>query len=205
MDPVTICNMALTSFGEETINSLEEDEIDSTAAELCQTWYKPCVRGTLEDAAPRFATGFLDLGAPQSSPYGLLAPNASSLRPLVKAFAYPLTVIRPLRCDDGSGAFTILWEPAINRQIVCEETAKLILQAVQLVEDPNAWTPNFAFAVAYNLASKICGPLTHSGAKVAEALKQYGMALKTAMNTEGMQGTTNQKVQMITDSLANRR
>lgn len=201
MDPVTICNMALLSFGEERIESIAEGDLDSPEAELCATYYLPAVRAVLEERAWLFATGFVDLGAKQPS---LFTQGAGSGRFMTTVFTLPGKVIRPLACDDGSGEFLIRWE-RMGMAILTEDTDKLIAKAVTMVEDPNSWTPNFALAASFKLASLIAGPITHSAAKVDEALKKYESALHTAANLDGMAGSTNQVFEMHTDTLKHRR
>jgi hypothetical protein len=210
MDRVTICNMALEAFGQNPITSLEEDQIATDEARLCFTYLDPCIRAVLEDSAPLFATDLIDLGARQDSAYGLLvtgglSPLASPL--LVAKFAMTPEMLRPLSCDDGSGAFTIKWERN-KRFILCEDTQKLICEAVFYTDDlkdPNAWTPNFQFAVSYKLASVICGPITHSPTIKKEMLEEYDRSFKKADNLDGMASTTNKAFVPNSSSLRNRR
>lgn len=200
MDPVTVCNMALLSFGQERIESIEEDDLDSVEAELCSTYYLPAVRAVLEERAWLFATDYITLANKQPTPF----TAAGGCHSFVAKFLMPNTVIRPLAFDDGSGTFTIRAERN-GKYIVSEDTDSLIVKCIQMIPDPNDWTPNFVFAVSYKLASVIAGPITHSAAKVKEALELYAVALKDASSLDGMAGTTNQQVKMVTDSLSNRR
>lgn len=210
MDRVTICNMALEAFAANPITTLAEDQIESDEGRLCFTYLDPCIRAALEDAAPLFATDFIDLGARQDSAYGLLITGGLATPPsplLVAKFVLPGTIIRPLACDDGSGQFTIKWERS-KQAIICEDTKKLLCEAVLYtddLQDPNAWTPNFQFAVAYKLASVICGPITHSPTIKKEMLEEYERAFKKADNLDGMASTTNKAITAQSSSLRNRR
>jgi hypothetical protein len=211
MDRVTICNMALEAFGQNPIASLDEDSIDTDEARLCFTFLDPSITAALEDAAPLFATDLIDLGARQDSAYGLLIAGGTSTpdAPFLPAkFALPATVLRPLRCDDGSGEFAIRWQRS-KRFVICEETDKLICECVNYTDDlrdPNMWTPNFQFAVSYKLASVICGPITHSPTIKKEMLEEYERAFKKADNLDGMASTTNSTFRASQgSSLASRR
>lgn len=209
MDRVTICNMALAAFGHNKITSIEEANIDSAEAELCFIYLDPSVQAALEDVAPLFATDYIDLGARQDSALGLLLTGglASSDEPLIAKFNYPTTVIRPLALYDAGGQ-PLKFEKSKGFSVICEDTNKAILQAIMYTDDlkdPNSWTPNFRFAVAYYLASVIAGPITHSASIEEEMLKKYAACLKKADNLDGMASTTNQQFLAKSSSLANRR
>jgi hypothetical protein len=161
-----------------------------------------------------FATDFIDLGAVTPSPYQKLPANTSPvldgggpgqiIRPLVSMVSIPVNVVRVLACDDGSLSYTIAWERN-GGKIYCEDTAQLLAKVVQLIEDPNLWSPNFAFVVAYKLAS-IIGPIITQSAKIESAMfEKYEAALKKARALDGAQGSTTQKLKIKSESLANRR
>jgi hypothetical protein len=201
MDPVTICNMALMAFGAQRITTIDEDQADSDESALCSVYFDPSVRACLEERAWLFATGFINLGARQDSPY----KDSGGEHPLVAQFAYdPGVIVKPLVCDDGSGDFSILWERN-GQYILSEDTDTLLLKCVQYIKDPTKWTPNFAFTVAYHLASVICGPITHSAAIEERMYKKYEVQLKKAAALDGLQGATIQQVTMKTELSARRR
>lgn len=201
MDPVAICNMALHSFGANKIESINEDELDSQEAELCHTFFVPTFTQLLEEATPLFATGIVDLGARQDSDYSTLGIE----HPFTAKFQFDLAkFVKPITCDDGSGAFSIQFERNENF-IVCEETDKLFCKVVKLISDPAFWPPTFQWAVAYHLAAIIAGPITHSAAIVKEMQENAAHWYKKACNADGMQGTTNTQFKAGTTSLANRR
>lgn len=199
MDPVAICNMALGAFGANRIESVDTDTAESQEEELCASFYAPTVTQLLEDAAPLFATTLVDLGARQDSPLAVLGSG------LVAAFVFDSSnFVRPLSCDDGGGTFTIKWERN-GSFLVCEDTDKLFCRAVQLITDPNKWTPSFQWAVAYQLASVISGPITHSASIEKEMSERAMYWYKKACNLDGMAGTTNTQYRANSTSLANRR
>jgi hypothetical protein len=228
MDPVTICNMALGLFGGNRIASIEEDQLDTDEATLCNTFYLPSVMAALEDGAWLFATDFIDLGGAADSPYQTLpaAPPGnvpfglttggvgvnSIVRPLVSQFKLPDTVVRVIACDDGGGSFSIEWEKN-GRLIRSEQASQLLAKVIMtklsdgtdLINDLNKWPPSFAWAVAYKLASVICGPITQSGKLEEKMIQLYEGHLKRAMSLDGMQGATTQTIRMRSESIANRR
>ena len=97
MDPVAICNLALGAIGEKRITSLDDD---TASAELCSTLFPEAVRTALEQRAWLFAAGSIDLGVCEES------GDAS----LPSMFELPATVVRGIRCDDGSGTYRLKWE-----------------------------------------------------------------------------------------------
>lgn len=224
MDPVTICNMALQSFGARSITSIEAEEEDSDEAELCSTFYEASLLSVLEEGQPLFATGFFDLGARQDSPYkntggpnvgaGIAAQvTLQSARPLVAQFPFsggndaqgnPIVLVSALACDDGSGSFSILWERN-GDVVVCEDTDTLLCKAIKLVTDPNKWTPGYVWAVAYRLASVIAGPITHSAAIQKDMRELYREQIKEARRMDGAQGAVIQQFKKTSTSIANRR
>lgn len=210
MDQVTICNMALNSIGHKAIASLEDEVDNSDEAAICATFFDPSVRAVFEDGAPLFATDLFDLGARQDSAYSVLGGEHT----LIAKFAFtgpndvdgnPTILVRPLSCDDGSGDFTIRWERAGLGFILSEDTDKLFCRAVQLVLDPNKWTPGYVWAVAYKLAAVIAGPLTNSAKLETDMLTKYAEQMKTAKNLDGMAGTSNQQIKIKSTSLSNLR
>lgn len=203
MDPVTVCNIGLLAFGQEPIESTQFADPDNNSSQLCAAYFDPCARAVFEQIKPRFATGFIDLGARQDSKYGLLS-SPVSLQPLVAAFVLPDTVINVLACDDGSGEFTILWEQE-EQFVNCEDTDKLLARVVTYEPDTNKWTPNFRFAVAYHLASLICHPITHSTEETQRMEKMAAMFIKTSTNLDGLRGNVTPVLKMSTHSLRNRR
>lgn len=207
MNPLKICNMALGFFGQGRIASIEDDQITSDEASLCNLYYEPSYLATLEDGAWLFATEFLDLGAREDSPYMTLGVGTGlevSPRPLLAQFTMPGTLVRPLACDDGGGDFSILWERN-KRKILSEDTDRLFCRGIVRMDDPNEWPMNFAMTVGYKLASIIAGPITHSAKIEAEMMQKYAEGLKTSGTLDGLQGTTQQRFRPNSEGLAKRR
>lgn len=205
MDPVTVCNIALGALGQDRIDSTQFEDPDDTSSQMCATFFDICVRAALEDVAPLFATGFIDLGARQDSDYAKLSTNKNADVALLAKFTLDLSkVVRPLACDDGSGEFLIKWEQN-GAFILSEDTDKLLCRAVLVSPDPNLWNPSFVFAAAYRLASEIAGPITHSAAIEKDMNDRYMKARATAANLDAFRSNQTPQMQRRTDTLANRR
>lgn len=205
MDPVSVCNIALGAMGQDRINSTQFEDPDDTSSNLCATYFDACVRAALEDVAPLFATGFIDLGARQDSPYKLLLSNPNADTALLSQFVFDFSrIVRPLRCDDGSGDFLIKWEQN-GGFILSEETDKLFCKAVLVSPDPNKWNPSFVFAAAYRLASEIAGPITQSAAIEKDMNDRYEKAARRAANLDGLRSNETLQLKRVTSTLANRR
>lgn len=170
MDPVTICNMALGWIGKGKIRTIDPDEADDAAEELCSIFYEPDVKSTLEEVPWLFATGPnpVDLGAP--------AETGDPKFPVF--FATGSEIIKVRYVFNGSGD-PLDFEPR-EGGIVTEDTDKALVIATKFISDPTKWTPTFCRAVAARIAADIAGPLTESSRKVSEMEARYKDELKRA-------------------------
>lgn len=199
MNPVAICNMALSFIGANVINKLDFDSPSSVEEQLCAVNFYPTVQTVLEAKAWLFATGYVNLGAITAAPAGQVdRPDFPDRR------AIPADTIAIRALDDGSGSFTIKGERN-GEYVVTEPTASLYAVVTRYERDSNKWTPTFAKAVAYCLAADICLPLNNNVKLMEIMLQKYAAELKKAGTFDGLQGTTNRQLQVITRSSALRR
>jgi hypothetical protein len=184
MDSVAICNMALGALGQHKLTSLEDE---STAAELCSTFFDPAVDYCLEQKAWLFATEFVDLGAPIPTP----DPDYP------KKFLVPATIVAVHIVDDGSGEFSLTWEQRGN--YVFTDSDVLFAKVTKRVESA-LWTPTFCWAVAYKIAETIAVPLTESLAAEARMEKRYDKEMAKATTLDGLRASP-QRRQLITSAI----
>lgn len=179
MDPVAICNMALGWLGQGKIETIDPDEVDGAAEELCSTFFESDVRSTLEETAWLFATGAKpeDLGAPQETGDPNF-PVSFSLPPDVVAIRYVFDAAgNPLDFERRSGA------------VVTVDTDHAFAIVTKFTADPKEWSPAFCRAVAARLAADIAGPLTESTGLEMKMEQRYEKELSKAMVFDGKQGT----------------
>jgi hypothetical protein len=179
MDPVSICNIALGWIGQDKIRTIDPDEADGAAEELCSTFFEPDVRSTLEETAWLFATGSkpLDLGAPQETG----DPNF----PVFFAVGSEVVAIRYV--FDASGD-PLEWEKR-EGGVVTQDTNQAFAIATTFKADPGLWPPAFCRAVAARIAADIAGPLTESPNLELKMEQRYEKELSKAMIFDGKQGT----------------
>lgn len=182
MDPVAICNMALGWLGQGKIETIDPEETDGAAEELCSTFFEPDVRSTLEETAWLFATGAkpLDLGAPQETG----DPN------FPVSFALGTEVVAVRYVFDASGQ-PLDFERRIG-SVVTQDTDRAFAIVTKLDDttvDPKAWPPSFCRAVAARIAADIAGPLTESVSLELKMEQRYEKELSKAMIYDGKQGT----------------
>lgn len=180
MDPVGICNLALSWIGQKAITQLDAVNPVSATEELCARVYPEALRAVLEARAWTFATKREEL-APAA---------ATGLVDFPSKYPVPATVVRVLTCDDGSGTQEIEWRR--EGAFVLTETSptKVYAKVVTLEEDTTKFTPGFGRAVAARVAADIAGTITENRALQELMEERYQFELREAGRRDGMQGTS---------------
>lgn len=173
---VDICNDALRQLGARPITSLDDD---STEAQVMKALYPLRRDELLEDFDWRFATVRLELAADVDEPVSDWGYS----------YTLPSTVLRVLRCDDGSSEYAIDWEVE-GRKIMAGISGPLYVVAIQRVEDTSIFPPGFRAALSAWIAADACTPLTENEAKTQRLLQVAAMKTKMAQNRDGGQGRT---------------
>lgn len=183
MDPVNVCNIALGQLGEKRLTQLDEQDPLSRTEELCTTHYPLAVAAALEAREWTFATGWQKLAK----------DAASGAHPVldVTRFLLPTTVLRVVGVDDGSGECALEYQR--RGQYLYANVEELYVRSIDLLEDPNLWSPTFAFAVAFKLAELLAVPVTENAGLEERMELRYQKYLRDAASLDGMQGTAERR------------
>lgn len=190
---VEICNLALSSLGDDAAVSSINPPEGSTQAELCGRFYPQARDATL--SAPKVAWGFATTRVH-------LAPL--SVDPLNGQYAYglPAGCMRALRVHPPGmdelhqHDFSIRHLDGVAVLVTPLEDAEL--DYIARVTDSGQFPALFVDALTWNLAARLAGPLIKGteGAKMAQTCrKYYEVALSEAARTDANQGRRYPKYQ----------
>lgn len=166
---VSICNLALTRIGAQTINDLEEA---SSAARHCKALYEPTRDSLLEKHPWRFARSRASLAA-------LVVSEADKPREWSQVYALPSDSLTPLYIEPASAGTIPLhrdcytgpeyWRQQIpdatppfevraGRQIMTDEEDAVLIYTAR-IEDPTRYEPLFVEALSWRLAGDLASAL----------------------------------------------
>lgn len=192
---VDISNLALSHLGDEaTVASIDPPE-GSAQAEHCARWY-PIARNELLElhdwnfASVRAPLSLLSASTPQWA-YTYARPNGA-VRVLAVLDADATDDVQPI---PGAATFTpqpfVCEALADGTQVIRTNQANAAARYTLQVEDPTRFSPLFADALAYLLASKLAGPVLKGaeGRKAALDLRNYfaAVALPQAARSDANQ------------------
>lgn len=183
MDPVNVCNIALGQLGEKRLTQFDELNPLSRTEELCTTNYSPAVAAALEAREWTFATEWQKLAKAATA-------GAHPVLDLTR-FLLPSTVLRVVDVDDGSGECALEYQR--RGQYLYANVEELYVRSVNLVEDPDLWSPTFAFVVALKLAELLAVPVTENAGLEERMELRYQKYLRDAASLDGMQGTAERR------------
>lgn len=183
MDDVTICNLALTRIGDETITALSDT---SKRARLCRVHYAPTRRAVLEAHPWNFAVKRAELAVLADAPnheftYALTLPTdfLRVIRTSLEAEGY----------DDAPYRIETMVTGGDVVRVLVTDTDTLSIEYLADVTDPNLFSPLFVDLLAARLAAELCMPITDT-MSAAQALWQiYESKLREARSTDAQQGT----------------
>lgn len=169
----SICNDALLEIGAERIISIDTDT--SKRAIICKEQYSKVRDYALVSHPWVFAIKRVQLGQLESTP--------------VFGYDYqyqlPSDNLRVLKTDEGE-------EYKIENGILLTDASTALIQYIYRCEDSSKYSPNFAFACAYLLASKICYPITQSRELAEGLFNKYRAIVAEARSVDAMaMGTAN--------------
>lgn len=179
---VSICNMALSHIGKGTINSLDEQ---SEEAFQCNLHYEQTRTVMMQGYPWRFALKVQSLGE---------IANTWTER-YQHAYARPYDCLKPVRIVppmDGPYPSTTTYDPyrdlqvtglygyEIRGDVLFTDSSPATLEYISNVEDPSSFSPLFAEALSWSLASKISMPLTRDQSIRREAFTLAQSALAQA-------------------------
>ncbi|EPR42726.1 hypothetical protein dsx2_2643 [Desulfovibrio sp. X2] len=167
---VGICNMALTSIGEEVISSLDQN---TKAASLCAVHYDTARRETLEAHEWNFATRYQALAMMPSSPTSRWA----------YAFKVPSDCVKARSiADDMSAPFEVAGDLLLTDQ------PSVTLIYTTNVTDVSLFTGRFSRTLSFLLASLLAVPMSQSESKSQRMLSMYVNWLAMAEEVDATEG-----------------
>lgn len=150
----TVCNMALSLLGRETLASFETDE--SADAELCRTFLPEAV-GV---ASEYFDWTFL-------SRHQTLSEDTQADGPARYAFTLPTDMARLSGVDAHGADFSIMSGKVFSDSPTCS------VRYIRLPEQPDGLPPAFRQAIVHYLAYLLAKPLSGNDALRNEELQIY--------------------------------
>lgn len=172
---VQISNMALSHLGASTRVSAIDPPDGSVEADLCALLYDQARMEMLEPGAWSFSLARVTLTEVTNPSTAWLFAYA-----LPSDCVHPLRVLQTGSTDDTAGVpFTTEGDLLYSN----EETAVLLYS--KDITDTTKFTPSFAVALSYLLASYLAGPVLKGkeGAAAAESLRKMGMLLASQSAT----------------------
>jgi hypothetical protein len=172
---VSICNMALTRVGSDTLlSSMTEG---SKAARLCTVHYEPCRDAALEAHLWNFAISRATLSQDVTAPnhefaYRYLLP--SDFLRLVQTYT------------DALGYYE---QHRIEGQYLVTDDGEVQIEYVAKVTDPARFPALFVDLLAQRLAAEICMGLTNNTGATEKLWQIYETKLREARFTDAVQGT----------------
>lgn len=195
MDATGICNLALGYVGRGPISALGVDT--STAGALCNTFYYNAKHKLLAARNWTFAKEYWQVTPEAGDP-----PHPK----WAASYAVPADCLRVHRVDDGTGSYDVEWEKVGG--LICTERAVDTLYVEGVIGetgqtlDEAKFTPAFSFALAAELATHICLPLTKDVTLWSGMLK---LAEKNLLEAAGVEGSQGRSERVTSDSLTRRR
>ena len=174
-------NRALVELGATPITSLEDD---SPEAKVMKILYYGSRDAVLEEAEWTWATRrFLPAKSTSQPEWGWESE-----------FPIPSDILRVTQVDrNGYIGAGMNRNPADHevegRKILCNEDV-IYCKGIRRVDDEGIYSPLFAEAFEYKLATKACLPLTESNTKMQTMAGLYVDAIAKAKSRDGMQSTT---------------
>lgn len=178
MDDVTICNMALSHIGKDTISLLTESSVQ---AEACNTFYETSRDAALEAVDWNFARHRIGLAKLVEA-----APDGWTF-----AYAYPANCVRilrlghPLRRPRVPYRFEVALNNAGDEKVVLADVEGAKAVYTRRITNENLFPPMFVEMFAYKLASAIAIPLTRSP-EIAESMEKMFNLKKSIAAAQSM-------------------
>lgn len=211
---IDICNMALSIVGSNTTITSYSPPDGTAAAQYCATFYPIARRELLAPFEWSFARTRADLAA-VANPSGVWA----------YAYALPSDCIRPVRVaalaqaqvyadwmgvsqgwgwrfDEAGGADFIVERQATQSILLTNEPDAVLFYIIDQL-NPTTYSPGFAAALAYMLASYLSGPIIRgaAGAKTSAAFRQQALGMAGAAAATDANGGVSERADHVSASL----
>lgn len=172
---VDICNAALTSMGESTIQSLLDD---SDEARACNAVFDMCRDDVLSAHPWNFATLRVQ--------FAKLADDISTVTDEYSGvFQVPTNTLR------------VLWIEPKSYRFVIEKGGKLLTNAgeplkgaiIERVSDSGSFPPHFVMVLIYRIRAELCNALTAKRGMAQDYYQAYLLKLQEAKSTDGLESS----------------
>jgi len=174
VNPIQICNLALSWLGANRILSFDEN---SNESRLCADVYEPLRQAVLEERAWTFADTTLWLSAP-------LAPVMGG----EYRYQLPTTLLRAYRVYDASGHRLEFRRE--GDQLLVENSAGIFVRATRDIAETSLFSPGFVQALAARMAADLAIALTRSRQLQADMWALYNAKLDQAAGNDATQATS---------------
>ena len=168
---VSICNLALTKIGEESITSLGDDD---KAGRLCNLHYALTRDMVLRTHNWNFATKRVELAALVAAPEFRYAYQFALPTDCLKVVTTNLVPYAEWRLEDGN--------------LLCDDDSVKI-EYIARITDPNSFDALFVEVLASRLAAEFAVPLADSITLSDQMFKLYTGKLREARSVDASEGT----------------
>ncbi len=169
---ISIYNMALARLGGNQFDRLNTPDEENAVATLCRTLYPHVLEMALAHSEWAFARKSARLALKPEQEPDPYAPFRHAL---------PADCIRPVELRDAGEAPVPF---AISGRDVLSAVADASLSYVARLDDPSAWPPAFADAVAWGLAAELSTALVNDARRQQAYTQQARQALDYAAAVE---------------------
>ncbi|RKZ84263.1 MAG: hypothetical protein DRQ39_08565 [Gammaproteobacteria bacterium] len=170
---VSICNQALLALGADAIISLDDD---TTEAKLCKAHYDHVRDAVIEAHNWTFAVAWVQLAKLASPP----------LSEYANAFQLPVEAVRVIFVGEDYDHPNVAWQVQGNTVVTNETSCKC--QLIQIVTNPEEFSPLFVQALAARLSADLAIAITNSRSLFETHMQVYALKIKEAASMDGMQG-----------------
>ena len=175
MNPIQICNLALSWLGASRILNFDEN---SNESRLCADNYDPLRQAVLEERAWTFADETIALTAPLPPVMG-------------NEFAYelPTTMLRAYRVYDPSGR-RLEFRRQGSKLLVAGYSGDIFVRGTQDISETSRFSPGFTQALAARIAADLAIALTRSRQLQSDMWTLYNAKLSQAAANDATQATS---------------
>lgn len=183
---IDICNLALSRFGQNTINDLEEA---SEEARQCNLLYESVRDSVLREYPWNFAVSSIVLA-----------------QTTLKVIGWPYTYQYPANClllrrvysaEDARKATETEYQVETDgtNKYICSDVYQAYADITIKITDPTLFDSQFVEALSYKLASQLVIPLSGSAQRKQELYQEYKMLLPSAQLSNAVENKTNPQYQ----------
>jgi hypothetical protein len=175
VNPIQICNLALSWLGANRILSFDEN---SNESRLCADVYEPLRQAVLEERAWTFAEDIRRLSSP-------LSPTLGD----EYAYELPTDILRAYRVYDNNGR-RLEFRRQGSQLLVSGYRGPIYVRGTVDLQESSRFTPGFTQALAARMAADLAIALTRSRQLQADMWVIYNAKLSQAAANDATQATS---------------